>query len=175
MDTAVRATRAISRALELLLLTAAGALMCVALASCALEAYDRYVQQLSWGGSFDQYARLALVGIVFFALPVATRHDDGIRLRLVERQLGPAARRRMHHAFDLVVIAVCGVFLSDAREVIQIGGFQGVMGTPLDYSVVYATMTVGFAATALFRVERLLLRLADRLPEPQRELALEAD
>jgi TRAP-type C4-dicarboxylate transport system permease small subunit len=175
MDTVTRIARGFSRALELLLLTAAGALMCVALAACALEAYDRYVQQLSWGGSFDQYARLALVGIVFFALPVATRRDQGIRLRLIERQLGPVARRRMHHAFDVVVIAVCGVFLFDAPEVIQIGGFQGVMGTPLDYSVVYIAMTLGFAAIALFRLERLVLRLAGRLPEPTHELALEAD
>jgi TRAP-type C4-dicarboxylate transport system permease small subunit len=175
VDTALRVVRGISRALEIALLAAACALMCVALAACALEAYDRYVQQLSWGGAFDQYARLALVGIVFFALPAATRRDEGIRLRLIERQLGPVARRRMHHAFDLVVIAVCCVFLGEAPEVIKIGGFQGVMGTPLDYGVVYITMTIGFGCIALFRAERLVLRLADRLPESSREPALQAD
>jgi TRAP-type C4-dicarboxylate transport system permease small subunit len=175
MATFSRVVRAISRALEVLLLSAAGALMCVALAACSLEAYDRYVQQLYWGGSFDQYARLALVGIVFFALPVATRRDQGIRLRLVERQLGPVARRRMQHAFDVVVIAVCGVFLLDAPEVIQIGGFQAVMGTPLDYSIVYIAMAIGFAAIALFRLERLARRAAGGVPDPAHEFALEAD
>lgn len=159
MNAAVRVLGVVAGAVEWLLAACAALLMGLALASGAMGVYDRYVEQLTWG-AFDQYARMALVGLVFVSLPVAVRRGEGIRLRLVESRLGEKGRRRLHSLFDLCVILVCAVYLSTARQMIQVGSTQGVLGTPLDYGAVYAVNALCFAAIALFRTEALLRRWA---------------
>lgn len=143
--------------LERLLAAWAGLMLLGLLGASSMGVYDRYVQQLSWG-AFDQWARMALLGLVFSALPVAIRRGEAIRLYLLESRLGPAGRRRLHAVFDACVILVCMVYLSTARPMIQVGSSQGVMGTPLDYGAVYAAAMVCFAAIAVFRAEALLQR-----------------
>jgi TRAP-type C4-dicarboxylate transport system permease small subunit len=129
-------------------------MLCLLLAS-SMGVYDRYVEQLSWG-AFDQWARMALLGLVFCALPVAIRRGDAIRLHLLESRLGPIGRRRLHVAFDACVVTLCLVYLSTSLPMIRVGTSQGVMGTPLDYGVVYSFAMTSFAAIAVFRAEALL-------------------
>lgn len=143
--------------LEWLLAAWAGLMLLGLLGASSMGVYDRYVQQLSWG-AFDQWARMALLGMVFSALPVAIRRGEAIRLHLLESHLGRIGRRRLHAVFDACVILVCLVYLSTAQPMIRVGSSQGVMGTPLDYGAVYAAAMVCFAAIAVFRVEALLQR-----------------
>ncbi|MGE4242096.1 TRAP transporter small permease [Ramlibacter sp.] len=164
MKPAVRAVALAASALEWALATWAGLMMFALLGASAMGVYDRYVQQLSWG-AFDQWARMALLGLVFSALPVAIRRGEAIRLHLLESRLGPVGRRRLHAVFDACVIGVCLVYLSTARPMIQVGSAQGVMGTPLDYGAVYAAAMVCFAAIALFRAEALVQRWNSPLEE----------
>lgn len=157
MKTAARVVAWLASALEWALAACAGLMMLFLLSASSMGVYDRYVQQLSWG-AFDQWARMALLGLVFSALPVAIRRGEAIRLHLIESRLGWAGRRRLHAVFDACVILVCMVYLSTALPMIQVGSSQGVMGTPLDYGAVYAAAMVCFAAIALFRAEALLQR-----------------
>lgn len=173
MDNAIRVLAFAADALEWLLAACSAALMALLLAAGAMGVYDRYVQQLTWG-AFDQYARMALVGLVFCALPVAVRRGEGIRLHLLESRLGIAGRRRLHALFDVCVILVCLVYLSTARQMIQVGSSQAVLGTPLDYGVIYGVSSLGFAAIALFRFEALLRRLANRPVPASRHAAAES-
>lgn len=159
MNAAIRVLALVAGTVEWVLAACAGLLMALMLVSGAMGVYDRYVQQLTWG-AFDQYARLALVGLVFCSLPVAVRRGEGIRLHLVESRLSKAGRRWLHSGFDVCVIAICLVYLSTARQMIQVGSSQGVLGTPLDYGAVYGVTTLCFAAIALFRAEALLRRWA---------------
>lgn len=157
MKTATRGLAWLAAGLERALAACAGLMMLCLLSASSMGVYDRYVQQLSWG-AFDQWARMALLGLVFSALPVAIRRGEAIRLHLLESRLGSTGRRRLHAVFDACVIVVCIVYLSTARPMIQVGSSQGVMGTPLDYGAVYAAAMVCFAAIALFRTDALLQR-----------------
>jgi TRAP-type C4-dicarboxylate transport system permease small subunit len=165
MKAAARVVASLASTLEWVLAAFAGLMMLCLLAASSMGVYDRYVQQLSWG-SFDQWARMALLGLVFSALPVAIRRGEAIRLHLFESCLGRAGRRRLHAVFDACVILVCMVYLSTARPMIQVGSSQGVMGTPLDYGAVYAAAMVCFAAIAVFRGEALLQRWRRPIKEP---------
>lgn len=150
-----RAVGRLASALEWALAACAGFMMLCLRSASSMGVYDRYVEQLSWG-AFDQWARMALLGLVFSALPVAIRRGEAIRLHLLESRLGSLGRRRLHAMFDVCVILVCTVYLSTALPMIQVGTSQGVMGTPLDYGVVYTAAMICFAAITLFRTEALL-------------------
>ena len=68
-------------------------------------------------------------------------------------------RRNVAIVLDLVILVVSAFLVIVGARLMEIGAFQMIMGTPLNYDTMYAALLVGMILLAVFMV----LRFADLL------------
>ncbi|APW39314.1 hypothetical protein RD110_20575 [Rhodoferax koreense] len=119
---------------------------------------DRYVLKSSFD-AHDQFARLGLVWLTFLGIAVGIRDRTNVRVEVLNHLAPPRVRRAIAIVLDLVILAVSVVLVIVGFRLLEVGAFQAIMGTPLNYDVMYAAALGGLGLLILF----LVLRFADLL------------
>jgi len=120
------------------------------------QVLDRYLIKSTFD-AHDQYARVGLVWLTFIGIAVGIRDRVNVRIELVHHLAAPAVRRWVSILLDLVTLAVAILLAIVGVRLLEVGSFQVIMGTPLNYDAMYAALLAGMALVALY----LLLRFVD--------------
>ena len=119
---------------------------------------DRYFLKSSFD-AHDQFARIGLVWLTFLGIAVGIRNRINVRIELLGHLASLATRRRVAVVLDLVMLVVSVFLVIVGARLMEIGAFQAIMGTPLNYDTMYAALLTGMTLLAIFMV----LRFADIL------------
>jgi TRAP-type C4-dicarboxylate transport system permease small subunit len=120
------------------------------------QVLDRYLIKSTFD-AHDQYARIGLVWLTFIGIAVGIRDRVNVRIELIHHLAAPAVRRWVSILLDLVTLAVAILLAIVGVRLLEVGSFQVIMGTPLNYDAMYAALLAGMALLALY----LLLRFVD--------------
>ena len=122
--------------------------------------------------AYDQMARIGLVWMTFVGAAMAMRQRRNIVVDLIDHYLPPRIVAAKALILDTLTLAIVGLMVSYALRLMDIGGYQRVIGTPFTYWTVYTSLFVGsllFAIVLLARIVSTVLRLrrgADGDPAP---------
>jgi TRAP-type transport system small permease protein len=122
------------------------------------QVVDRYLIKSTFD-AHDQYARIGLVWLTFIGIAVGIRDRVNVRIELVHHLASPAVRRWVSILLDLVTLGVSILLAVVGVRLLEVGSFQVIMGTPLNYDSMYAALLAGMGLLALY----LLLRFVDRV------------
>lgn len=131
------------------------AAMLLVLLSTVGQVIDRQFVKSSFG-AYDQYGRLGLVWLTFLGIAIAVRERANIRIELLDHFLPAWAARVKGVVLDIVMTGVAVLLVVVGWPLLEVGSFQVIMDTPIDYSYVYAALLIAMAVLALFVAARLL-------------------
>ncbi|MCC6868523.1 MAG: TRAP transporter small permease subunit [Burkholderiales bacterium] len=120
------------------------------------EAVDRYLLKTSFN-AHEQIAKIGLVWLVFAGTAAAYARRENLRIDLFRKHLSPAALRRREALFEIATLLVCALVNVKAWSVLEVAGFQQILGTPFTNVVPYSAIVLGTAAIALSCVVRLIV------------------
>jgi TRAP-type C4-dicarboxylate transport system permease small subunit len=123
---------------------------------CLGQAIDRYSFKSRFD-AYDQLARVGLVWLVFAGMAWGYAARQNLRIDLFARHLPSGVVRWRERLFETLVLLTSVLLHWKAWAVIEVSGFQPIMGTPFTnafpYSVILlSTATMGL--TALLRLWR---------------------
>ena len=119
---------------------------------------DRYFIKSQFD-AHDQFARIGMVWLTFIGIAVGIRNRTNVRIELLGHLASLATRRRVAVVLDLVMLVVSVFLVIVGARLMEIGAFQAIMGTPLNYDIMYAALLAGMSLLAVFMV----IRFADIL------------
>jgi TRAP-type transport system small permease protein len=119
---------------------------------------DRYLIKSAFD-AHDQFARIGLVWLTFLGIAVGIRNRTNVRIELLAHLASPVTRRNVAIVLDLVVLVVSAFLVLVGARLMEIGAFQAIMGTALNYDTMYGALLAGMALLVVF----MLLRFADAL------------
>jgi TRAP-type C4-dicarboxylate transport system permease small subunit len=121
------------------------------------QVIDRYVVKSTFD-AYDQYARVGLMWLTFIGIAAGVRDRVNIRIELLSHFAPPHFRNAIAIVLDLAMLAVSVIILIVGLPLLEVGGYQVIMGTSMTYEMMYTALLSGMSLMILF----LLLRLADR-------------
>ena len=154
---AVAALATAVRALEWLARLAIIISMAMVMVFTVGQVSDRYLLKSSFD-AHDQFARIGMVWLTFIGIAVGIRHRINVRIELLAHFASPGVRRRVAAVLDLVILVVSVLLVVVGARLLEIGAFQAIMGTPLNYDTMYGALLAGMTLLAVFMV----LRFVDR-------------
>lgn len=119
---------------------------------------DRYVLTTQFD-AHDQIARIGMVWMAFLGFALGVRDRMNIRIEVIQHFLPEKARRVAGVFLDGVMLLVALALLVNGWQLLEVGSFQAIMGTPFYYDVMYGALLAGLVLLVIF----LLLRMADTL------------
>ncbi len=144
---------------ESLLLRANAALLLVGMAAvvlfCLGQALDRYTVKSRFD-AHDQLAKVGLIWLVYAGMALGFAARENLRIDLFARHLPPALRRARERVFDAVVLLTCLLLHWKGWAVVEVAGFQQIMGTPFTNALPYSALLLSTATMALSCLLRLL-------------------
>lgn len=132
--------------------------LAVVLAFTVGQVADRYVLKTQFD-AHDQIARIGMVWMAFLGFALGVRQRANIRIEVIQHFLPKAVRRVAGVFLDMVMLAVAIVLLVNGWQLLEVGSFQAIMGTPFYYDVMYGALLAGLVLLVIF----LALRIADTL------------
>jgi TRAP-type transport system small permease protein len=114
---------------------------------------DRYFIKSRFD-AHDQFARIGLVWLTFIGIAVGIRNRTNVRIELLGHLASLVTRRRVAVVLDLVMLVVSVFLVIVGYRLMEIGAFQAIMGTSLNYDTMYAAQLVGMSLLAIFMVIR---------------------
>lgn len=118
---------------------------------------DRYIVKSTFD-AYDQYARVGLMWLTFIGIAAGVRDRVNIRIDLLNHFAPPRWRNAIGFVLDLGMLAVSVIIVLVGLPLLEVGGFQVIMGTSMTYQTMYTALLSGMGLMIVF----LLLRLADR-------------
>jgi len=119
---------------------------------------DRYFIKSQFD-AHDQFARIGMVWLTFIGIAVGIRNRINVRIELLGHLASVATRRRVAVLLDLIMLVVSVFLVVVGARLMEIGAFQAIMGTPLNYDTMYGALLAGMSLLAVF----MLIRFADIL------------
>jgi len=151
--TAPLPVRVLDMATRVVLVTALAAVLIFTVG----QVIDRYVVKSTFD-AYDQYARVGLMWLTFIGIAAGVRDRVNIRIELLSHFAPPRFCNAIAIVLDLAMLAVSVIILIVGLPLLEVGGFQVIMGTSMTYEMMYTAMLSGMGLMIVF----LLLRLADR-------------
>jgi TRAP-type C4-dicarboxylate transport system permease small subunit len=124
------------------------------------QAVDRYLLHTSFD-AYEQIGRIGLVWLTFFGYALAFRDGRNLRIELLDMVLPSSAVFVKQLVFDLSILGIALVIHVKGWTVYRVGGNQIILGTPVDYRLVYAGVQVGTVMLIFFIVVRTLRHILD--------------
>lgn len=118
---------------------------------------DRYIFKSTFD-AYDQYARVGLMWLTFIGIAAGVRDRVNIRIELLSHFAPPRFRTAIGVVLDLAILAVSVIIVTVGLPLLEVGGFQVIMGTSMTYETMYTALLSGMSLMIVF----VLLRLADR-------------
>jgi TRAP-type C4-dicarboxylate transport system permease small subunit len=151
------AVRVLDRVVKLAIIVALAMVLIFTVGQVA----DRYLLKSSFD-AHDQFARIGLVWLTFLGIAVGIRNRTNVRIELLSHFASRLTRRNVAVVLDLVILVVSAFLVIVGARLMEIGAFQAIMGTPLNYDTMYGALLVGMALLALFMVVRFADLLSGR-------------
>ena len=151
----VAPVRALHRATRWLLIAALVAVLGFTVA----QVLDRYLFKSAFN-AHDQYARIGLVLLTFVGIAVGIRDRVNLRIELIGHLAPPHVQRAAAVVLEAATLALAVLLLAVGWRLLEIGASQPIMGTPLTYQSMYASLLVGMALLVVFLVLRFVQRLS---------------
>jgi TRAP-type C4-dicarboxylate transport system permease small subunit len=118
-----------------------------------VQVADRYVLKSSFFG-YDQFARIGLVWLTFLGIAVGIRDRTNIRIELLNHLAPRNVRRALSLVLDIVILVVSILLVVVGVRLLDVGSFHAIMGTDLNYNIMYAALLTGLGLLILFLVLR---------------------
>jgi len=128
--------------------------LAVVLVFCFAQVLDRYLLKTQFD-AWDQIARIGMLWCAFLGAAMALRERRNVVIDLIDSHLPERVRRMRNRLFDAMVLAA--TLFYKGLDVVEVGHFQDIVGTPFTYAVSYAALTAGMAFFTLFLALRLLI------------------
>lgn len=130
--------------------------LAMVLVFCFAQVLDRYLLKTQFD-AWDQVARIGMLWCAFVGAATALRERRNVVIDLIDRHLSDRVRRARDRLFDALLLALAATLFYKGLDVVAVGNFQDIVGTPFTYAVSYASLTVGMVFFMLFLVLRLLI------------------
>ncbi|MBD9423378.1 TRAP transporter small permease [Achromobacter sp. ACM04] len=137
--------------------------LAMVLVFCFAQVLDRYLLKTQFD-AWDQVARIGMLWCAFVGAAMALRERRNVVIDIIDRHLPERVRRARDRLFDTCLLALAATLFYRGLDVVAVGNFQDIVGTPFTYAVSYASLTVGMVFFMLFLALRLLIPDA---PAPQ--------
>lgn len=147
----------VARILHRLTQAAVACALLVVLVFTVGQVADRYVLKTTFD-TYDQFARIGLVWLTFLGIAAGIRDRANVRIELLNHFAPPWLRTAVSMVLDLFTLAITVTLVVVGYRLLEVGAFQMIMGTSLNYDAMYLGLLVGLGLVIAF----LLLRLADR-------------
>ena len=122
---------------------------------CLGQAIDRYSFKSRFD-AYDQLARVGLVWLVFAGMAWGYAARQNLRIDLWGAHLNLNFMRWRERLFEWLVLLTCVLLHWKAWAVIEVSGFQPIMGTPLTNATPYSVILLSTATMALTSMLRLM-------------------
>ncbi|ADP17932.1 tripartite ATP-independent periplasmic transporter, DctQ component family protein 11 [Achromobacter xylosoxidans A8] len=123
---------------------------------CFAQVLDRYLLKTQFD-AWDQVARIGMLWCAFVGAAMALRERRNVVIDIIDRHLPERLRRARDRLFDVLLLALAATLFYKGLDVVAVGNFQDIVGTPFTYAVSYASLTVGMVFFMLFLALRLLI------------------
>lgn len=130
--------------------------LAMVLVFCFAQVLDRYLLKTQFD-AWDQVARIGMLWCAFVGAAMALRERRNVVIDLIDRHLSDRVRRARDRLFDALLLALAATLFYKGLDVVAVGNFQDIVGTPFTYAVSYASLTVGMVFFMLFLLLRLLI------------------
>ncbi|MDF3942337.1 TRAP transporter small permease [Achromobacter denitrificans] len=130
--------------------------LAVVLVFCFAQVLDRYLLKTQFD-AWDQLARIGMLWCAFLGAAMALRERRNVVIDLIDSHLSERARRVRDRLFDALLLALAATLFYKGLDVVEVGHFQDIVGTPFTYAVSYAALTAGMVFFMLFLALRLLI------------------
>lgn len=137
--------------------------LAVVLISCFFQVLDRYALKTQFD-AWDQIARIGMLWSAFVGAAMALRERRNVVIDIIDRHLSERARKVRDKLFDALLLVLAITLFVKGLDVVAVGQFQDIVGTPFTYAVSYASLTTGMVFFILFLALRLIIPLA---PPPE--------
>jgi len=127
---------------------------------------DRYILK----GVFNAYDQIACIGLVwmtFIGMAMAIRERVNIVVDILDKYLSAKVVARKQVVLDILSAIVMALLVNYAWHLMQIGGYQSILGTPLTYSVIYSALFAGSIMMLFFLVLRVAGAFRSKKPAHQ--------
>lgn len=122
---------------------------------CLGQALDRYAVHSRFD-AHDQLAKVGLVWLVYAGMAIGYALRENLRIDLFSRRMPPALRRARERVFDAMVLLACALLHWKAWAVVEVAGYQQILGTPFTNALPYSAILLSTATMALSSLLRLL-------------------
>jgi TRAP-type C4-dicarboxylate transport system permease small subunit len=116
---------------------------------------DRYVLKGTFN-AYDQIGRIALIWMTFLGAALAFRKRLNIAVDLINIYLPAKVVAVKAVALDALSLVLMLFMFGYSIRLLEVGAFQGVLGTPLTYREVYVSLVIGTTLFILFLGVRIL-------------------
>lgn len=130
--------------------------LAVVLIFCFCQVLDRYVLKTQFD-AWDQIARIGMLWATFLGAALALRERRNIVIDIIDSHLSERVREMRDKLFDLLLLILATTLFIKGLDVVAVGQFQDIVGTPFTYAVSYASLTAGMVLFILFLALRLLI------------------
>ncbi|MBO1014923.1 TRAP transporter small permease [Achromobacter sp. SD115] len=130
--------------------------LAMVLVFCFAQVLDRYLLKTQFD-AWDQVARIGMLWCAFVGAAMALRERRNVVIDIIDRHLPERLRRARDRLFDALLLALAATLFYKGLDVVAVGNFQDIVGTPFTYAVSYASLTVGMVLFMLFLALRLLI------------------
>jgi len=144
--------------------------LAVVLIFCFCQVLDRYVLKTQFD-AWDQISRIGMLWCAFLGAAMALRERRNVLIDLIDSRLSERVRKIRDKLFDTLLLVLAVTLFVKGLDVVAVGQFQDIVGTPFTYAVSYASLTAGMVFFILF----LILRLAIPHAPPPEDVFMRAE
>jgi TRAP-type C4-dicarboxylate transport system permease small subunit len=126
---------------------------------CFAQAADRYTLKTSFD-AHDQLAKVGLVWLVFTGMSLAYAAGENLRIDLFVSRIPAEVRRVRNALYEAAILLICVLLHWKGWAVIEVAGFQQIMGTPFTNALPYSALLLGTLTIAMTCIVRLSAALA---------------
>ena len=130
--------------------------LAVVLIACFCQVLDRYALKSQFD-AWDQIARIGMLWSAFLGAAMALRERRNVVIDIIDRHLSERVRQIRDKLFDALLLVLAMTLFVKGLDVVAVGQFQDIVGTPFTYAVSYASLTAGMVFFILFLVLRLII------------------
>lgn len=130
--------------------------LAVVLIFCFCQVLDRYVLKTQFD-AWDQISRIGMLWAAFLGAAMALRERRNVVIDIIDSHLSTHVRKVRDKLFNVLLLVLAVTLFIKGLDVVAVGQFQDIVGTPFTYAVSYASLTVGMVFFILFLVLRLII------------------
>lgn len=128
---------------------------------CFAQAVDRYTIHSSFD-AHDQLAKVGLVWLVFTGMALGYSAGENLRIDLFSNRIPLRLIAARETIFEAAILVASVLIIWKAFAVVDVAGFQQILGTPFTNAVPYSAILLGITTIAFTSMVRLVHMVTGR-------------